>query len=317
MTQLCAIPGCRIRGRHLPGCGDDDCRGCLPRSTTDGLVCDVCTGSAGGRLAEIIQLTPDLCLVAYGLVQRGSGGGGNGKPGSRSPGNDDALDTLHGVNNRLTTIARDIAAIRALQEPSVGPGVAETLTAAAKWLSRQMVWLKHAVDEQGGPYAAHVFAEIRECRAEVAAKVNGSSDRRYLGPCGAAIVDFDFVADEAKVETCDGDVYAREGAQRGRCRTCGAEVATDERRAWLDGEVRAHAYTAAEIADAYPIKANTIRQWLSRGLLVAHGKLNGRPLLLLGDVLDLAAGDAARREGDRATRARRTAARAAESEEAA
>jgi hypothetical protein len=106
--------------------------------------------------------------------------------------------------------------------------------------------------------------------------------------------------------TCDGDVYARDGAPVGRCRTCGAEVSTAERRAWLDGEVRARAFRAAEIAQAYDINVNTIRTWAGRDRLTAHGyDRDGRPLYNVGEVLDLAAADAARRETARAERARR------------
>jgi hypothetical protein len=315
VTQLCEIPGCRIVGRHLGGCDDGDCRGCLPHVVSEGLVCDVCVGSAGGRLAAIIKLTPDARLVAAGLVRRGGGSGG-GKPSSRSPGNDDAMDTLDEVQNALTTIARDIAETRGSQFASAafaGAGVPDPLTEAAKWLSRQMVWLKHAVDDQGGPYAATVFAEIRECRGKMAGLVNGPSEQKYLGPCGAWIDTL--VTDEAGTEMdsreCDGDVYGRAGASKGRCKVCGAEYDQGNRRIWLDDVRRDFLYHASEIGDAYPIKAGTIRVWLARGLLVAHGEHEGRPLLKLGEVLDLAAGDAARREEARAARARRAAAKAA------
>lgn len=100
MTQLCAIPGCRIRNRHLPTC-TDDCLGCLPRLAEDGIVCDQHVRWAAESLAEIIRLTGDARLVAAGLVRRGSGG--SSKPSSRSPGNDDAMDVL---DEALDTIAR-------------------------------------------------------------------------------------------------------------------------------------------------------------------------------------------------------------------
>lgn len=318
MTSLCVVPNCRIRGRHLTTCADDDCSGCLPRATDDGLVCDVCTGSAGSRLAHIVQLTPDAMLVAYGLVRR-TAGGGSGKPGSRSPGNDDAMVVLDDVNNRLTTICREIADVRGLQEPVAGLGVAATLTTASQWLSGQMNWLRHAVDDQGGPYAASVFAEIRDCASRMRSLVDGPTHQRYLGPCGADVVRAEIVGDqwESELVICDGDVYGRAGADLGTCRTCGAHVDQGERLIWLDDVRRDWLYFVSEIADAYPIKATTIRAWLSRGLLVAHGERDGRPLLKLGEVLDLAAGDAARREEARATRARRSAAKAAENEEAA
>jgi hypothetical protein len=122
-------------------------------------------------------------------------------------------------------------------------------------------------------------------------------------------------------------VYARDGAPAGHCRTCGATVDTDERRKWLDAEVRSRAFRAAEIASAYGINVKTIRSWATErqarydhsgtqveaarpAKLHVHGwDRDGRPLFLVGDVLDLAAVDAARREQARAERARRAAAR--------
>jgi hypothetical protein len=108
---LCAIPGCRQRNRHLPTC-TDDCLGCLPRLAEDGIVCEQHVRWAAESLAEIIALTDDARAVAAGLVRHGSGGGG--KPGSRSPGNDDAMDAINAVSNALTTMARAIADERGL-----------------------------------------------------------------------------------------------------------------------------------------------------------------------------------------------------------
>lgn len=151
---------------------------------------------------------------------------------------------------------------------------------------------------------------------------------------------------------CQGDVYGFRDGEIGTCRTCGARVAQAERLAWLDEQVRERAFRAYEIADAYRISVDTIRSWASRGKLrsywrtdagltvewvdpVLDPKLEGEELKkrlgeisdevqarggrlhYVGDVLDLAAKDAARRETERATRERRAAARAAESEEAA
>jgi hypothetical protein len=110
-ARLCALPGCRQRNRHLPTC-TDDCLGCLPRLAEDGIVCDQHVRWAAESLAEIIALTDDARAVAAGLVRHGSGGGG--KPGSRSPGNDDAMDALDAVQGALTTMARAIADERGL-----------------------------------------------------------------------------------------------------------------------------------------------------------------------------------------------------------
>jgi hypothetical protein len=202
----------------------------------------------------------------------------------------------------------------------------DPLIAAAQFLVTQLPWLAHATDEQGGPYAASVFAEIRDCASRMRAVVEGPADRRYLGPCGATW-DIGTLENRDQTLTCEGDVYARDGAPAGRCRTCGATVDTGERRAWLDAEVRSRAFRAAEIAGAYGINVKTIRSWATErqarydhsgtqveaarpAKLHVHGwDRDGRPLFLVGDVLDLAAVDAARREQARADRARRAAAR--------
>lgn len=114
MIGLCHIPGCRIRNRHLPTCTDDECGGCLPRTTNAGYACDHHVDSTAGHLAAIIELAPDARLTAYGLVRRGSGGS-SGKPGSRPPFNDAAMDVLDAVQSTLTTLARDIAETRGIE----------------------------------------------------------------------------------------------------------------------------------------------------------------------------------------------------------
>lgn len=114
MTQLCAIPTCRIRGRHLPACQDDACGGCLPRVADEGLICDADMARAERQLTEIIDFTPDARAVAYGEVRRSTGGGSN-KPGSRSPGNDDAMDAITDTHDRLARACITIAVRRGMR----------------------------------------------------------------------------------------------------------------------------------------------------------------------------------------------------------
>jgi hypothetical protein len=210
----------------------------------------------------------------------------------------------------------------------------DPLIAAAQFLITQLPWLAHASHPNGEPYAADVFAEIRDCASRMRAVVEAPADRRYLGPCGAVLecnpirCAPDCPPGCGVYEPiCEGDVYARDGAPAGHCRTCGATVDTGERRAWLDAEVRSRAFRAAEIASAYGINVKTIRSWATErqarfdhsgtqveaarpAKLHVHGwDRDGRPLFLVGDILDLAAADAARREQARADRARRAAAR--------
>lgn len=177
----------------------------------------------------------------------------------------------------------------------------------AQFLAGHAEWLRHRQE------ADEFLNAVDACLRVVRGLARGPSEQKYLGPCGATlcrlcgVVNATHVCEgDIPVWPCDGDVYAYRGARVGRCRTCGAEVATSEREAWLDAEVRAHAFRDREIADAYGVNVKTIRTWVGRGHLVPHGHDgDGRPLLNVGDVLDLAAADAARRETDRAKRARR------------
>jgi hypothetical protein len=209
---------------------------------------------------------------------------------------------------------------------------ADPLIAAARFLQSQLEWLRHAVADNGEPYAVRAFAEIDWCAGRLRSLVNGPPERRYLGPCGAVQPCAGLEPDDWPEgdcgnhaahashdrNPCEGDIYAPRGGSTGRCRTCGATVSAADREAWLDGEVRAHAFRAAQIGEAYGVNVNTIRSWALRGQLTEHGRdRDNKPLYNVGDVLDLAAADAARRETERAKRERRAAARAAETEDAA
>jgi hypothetical protein len=286
------------------------------RPVTDGYVAEACAARAAGHLAEIIDMTPAARLVAAGLVRRGGTGGG-GKPGSRPPLNDGATDALNAVQNALTTLARDIAETRGAQIVSAGfegHRVADPMVEAATWLTGQLGWLRHAVDDQGTSWAAWAFAEIATNARRIRGLVDGPAARKYLGPCGAVETPEECTRygigghDCDQHQTCDGDVYGYRGGTTGTCRTCGRCVDQAERTAWLDAEVRQHAFRAAHIADAYGLRVKTIRSWADRGHLREHGRdRDDRPLYLVGDVLDLAVEAAARRADSEARRARHVA----------
>jgi hypothetical protein len=183
--------------------------------------------------------------------------------------------------------------------------VSDPIISAARFLADHLEWLRHR------PEADEVLADIEACARIVAGIARGPAAQKYLGPCGAVVI-VEHRREEPLFESgwdvyqtehgpCEGDVYAREGASVGRCRDCGAEVSTDARRAWLDAEVRSRAFRAVEISRAYNINIKTIRSWINRGQLIAHGD----GLYNVGDVLDLAAADAARKAEEQARRARR------------
>ena len=265
--------------------------------------CTRCAARARGHLLEIGELIGDARAVAYGLDRSGAGVGAVGVPGSRVPLDLHAGAKLDAVHGELATLARMVGEERGMPVADVTQWD-DPIEGLAVRLAEHLEWMRHhpAVDEH--------LAVIAECARVVRGTVNGPAEKRYLGPCGAPLVAITpEVAAEQGIDPanaarglapCDGDVYGRPGAERGTCRTCGARVDQDARRAWLDDEVRQYAYTAKEIADAYGINIKTIRSWRDRGRLAEHG--NG--FYNLGEVLDLAAKDAARREETRAKRQR-------------
>jgi hypothetical protein len=190
--------------------------------------------------------------------------------------------------------------------------VTDPLVAAARFLTSQLEWLRHAVDAQGEPYAVTAYAEIAHCAGRLRGLVNGPSEQRYLGPCRSKVGWDDAGNEFERDEPCEGNVFVPLGGEKGTCRTCGARWAAADRREWLDGEVRAHAFRASEIEQAYGINANLIRQWATpaRGLVQVHGHdIEGRALYLLSHVLDVAAIQAAKRAEIQAKRARSQATR--------
>jgi hypothetical protein len=164
--------------------------------------------------------------------------------------------------------------------------VTDPIITAARFLTGQMEWTRHAADEQGGPYAVHVFAEIADCARRLRSVVDGPGARKYLGPCGYVETPEECTRygigghDCATHQPCDGDVYGRVDAATGRCQTCGATVDQAERRAWLDGQAKASdlVWTARGIADALGINVKTLRAWAterraSNGVLLRRARL--------------------------------------------
>lgn len=275
------------------------------------------------QLQAIADMTPAARDVAHGVSRRGGASGSTGKPGSRLPLDLGATSKLGAVQASLTTWARHVAEERSgALWVSMTP---ELIVEATRYLTGNLEWFRHR------PEVDEFLRDVTAAARIVASVARGPVAQRYLGPCGAQIPTAVGVDGFVLLSRdCDGDVYACEGASNGSCRVCSARVSTGERQAWLDDLVRSQAFHLTEIADAYPINIKTLRSWATdrpeqrdhRGRLVrsatparlhVHGRdLDGKPLYLLGDVLDLAAADAARRAGEQAKRARR-----AESETAA
>lgn len=277
-----------------------DCLAChhRPVDNPDAYACTVCADQTGEQLRAIGNTASAARDVVNGQTRRGPAVGGGG--GGRLPVNLSAASRIDAVQNEITTWARIVHGRCGGPMPAGDP-----LEAGARYLAGHVDWLRYQ------SWVPDAMRDIAACARIITAIVDPPAGRRYLGPCRTP---------DEQGATCEADVYGRIGADRAHCRSCGASHDVLSRRGWLDGAVRAYAYTPAEVAAAYGIRAGTIRIWAYRGLLQpavlalgdgVHGPLQidrdeqGRPRYLLGDVLDLAATEAARRATAQARRARR------------
>lgn len=332
-----------------------ECVRCSRPMADQAYACQACADKGAEQLRTVADMTPAARDVAHGQSRRSGGGGASGKPESRLPFDLGATSKLDAVQGELTGWVRHIAEERGLiMSPGWPAKGSDLIVEAAEWLLGHLGWLRHRQE------VSEALSGIAAAARIVAGIARGPAAQRFLGPCGALLLTPEpWEPGMPASAECDGDVYAREGAQRGVCRTCGAEVSTAERQAWLDGEVRAYAFRAAHIAQAYGVNVDTIRTWSTRprpdtgepalaswwrtpgGLvtpwtepvldprltgderaareaeIAAELDARGPRLHYVGDVLDLAAARAARRETERAKRERRAATRAEESEEVA
>lgn len=251
---------------------------CCGRPTVDGYACVTCgIAKPGEQLRQIADMTAAARDVAHGLSRHGGGGAG-GKPGSRLPLDLGATSRLDAVQGTLGTWMWHVTA-----ERGIGFDVDQTdlIVGLARFHLEHLEWWRHR------PEVDEFLADVTAAARVVASIARGPAAQRYLGPCGALLVedyeraDYDgIIAESATTRVCEGDIYAREGASVGRCRTCGAEVSTDARRAWLDEQVADKQLTARAslIADAYGINVKTIRGWATErrapnGTLIREAKL--------------------------------------------
>lgn len=90
MTLSCVAIGCAIPRRHVPGCDDEECRGCLPALADVGRLCERHLNRIRSTLVGIGDLAvrlPEVLVPGTGKAQRVTG-----TPERSAPLNLDAFD---------------------------------------------------------------------------------------------------------------------------------------------------------------------------------------------------------------------------------
>lgn len=257
-----------------------DCAICERPVPDTAYACSGCGDKAREHLDQITDLAEPARDVAHGQSRRGPAVAGSGSSGL--PINLSATARLDAITNNLIGWVRAVADDKGDTIQPTGEPIADS----ARYLAGHTGWMRYQ------QWAAEAFADFAAAGRVLRGIIDRPSDRRYLGPCDH--------------DDCPADLYAPHGAAVATCRTCGTMHQVADRRDWLDRLARDHAYTATEIQEAYGIPAGRIRVWAHRGRILATGTTaEGWPVYPLGQVLDLAAGDAARRATEQAKRARR------------
>lgn len=182
------------------------------------------------------------------------------------------------------------------EERGVRPPV-DDLAAMSGFLLRHHEWLRHHVS--AAKCADDVGVAVRFCRVRIDRRPK--PDLTWIGPCR---VEHDGCEDDDRgAFCCVVEVYAALDATRVLCAVCGAEHEVASRQAWLLDEARDQLATAAVIAPAlsrlgWNLSDSTIRSWVGRSRLVAHGlDHRGNQMFRVGDVLDLLQAEALRQAG--------------------
>lgn len=165
------------------------------------------------------------------------------------------------------------------EHPSCGAvrysrGPVDTCESMAAWLSAGLQRLvRH-------PAAPEAHGEITEAVRAAQRVTDRPAERQFAGRCPG----------------CGEALYAKPGAGQVRCRTEGCDagaVEVDAQRETMLAAIADQLMTATAAADvlthlAAPLKAELVRQWGSRGRLIAHGHdQHGHPLYRVSDVRDL------------------------------
>lgn len=247
--------------------------------------CRRCASSTAQRLRDVVDLAGEVETTVARLARYAARGGRRApeveESGPKSTGGLRPTPLPVDLNASaraavafcaVTTWARHCADERGADIPT--PAGTHPAAAGAAFLIGQLDWLRFRQE------AAEAFDELSAAGSAIRRIVDAPPELEIVGACD-----------------CDAYLYARKGAATVACPDCGARWDVQASRDGLRRALRDRCVTAAEAATLLAFfgltgdrtrSRKTIVMWAQRGVLVAHGEVNGGPAYLFGDVIDRA-----------------------------
>jgi hypothetical protein len=291
-----------------------DCDVCArPQSDDTAYVCGACAARTRDALRQLADLAPELDVTVARQARTGDGGTGSDR--DPLPVDLGAAYDVAAIDQVIATWSGAVARRRgrvllldgdAPKGPLCRAGwgchhrsciairerrAARLLPARARWLSRQVDWIRRRPD------AAQALDELLDaCRLAVRI-VDRRSPRWYAGPCNAPQVPAAGRSGASEGDgqgECGADLYAAPGASTVRCPQCAQAYDAVARKDFLLAAARDTLAWAELIARALaalglPCTRAQIVGWAHRGRLATRGTdVAQRVLYRVGDVIDLA-----------------------------
>lgn len=253
---------------------------------TDGYCCRRCTDRAARYLRYVVDLADEVETTVARLARYATRNGRRAAEaevaGPKSTGglrptplpvDLNASARAAAAFNSVTTWARHVEEERGGEVPDVPYG-RHPASVAAAWLLGQFDWLRHQRE------AEEAFTELMAAGAAIRRVVDAPPEQMVVGVCD-----------------CGTHLYARQGASTVVCPDCSARWDVEASREGLREALRGYLVTAAEAAVFLAFfgmtgdrnrSRKTIVMWAQRGLIEAHGQVDGGPAYLFGEVLDRA-----------------------------
>ena len=242
-------------------------------------ICTACAGALQDALGDVVKVAGDITLTVARLdrvqrhggtpVEMGDDGWHRGK-GALFPTplivNLSAARSHDAAAGELTTWARHV-----VEERGARPGPGHPLAACALFLAGQVDWLRHQ------PEAGEAFTALTAACRTIVSIVDRPADRTVVGRC-----------------PCGTYLYARQGADNVACTGCGTSYDVASSRDDLRRELEDRLMTAGQIAtmaahlgltNSRETTRKLINKWAERSRIVAHGRIDGDPTYLFGEVL--------------------------------